>query len=111
MPNALLEAMIMGVPSVAYAIPPVIELEGDSGGVLLVPTGNTEKLAEAILNVSVRPEERTRLGEKGKARANANFMVKKNMMDALQRLEGLVRKSKLEKPADKDVKVMSLPAD
>jgi glycosyltransferase involved in cell wall biosynthesis len=27
MPNSLLEAMAMGVPAIAFAIPPVVELE------------------------------------------------------------------------------------
>ena len=37
MPNSLLEAMAMGLPSVAFAIPPVHEIESGTGAVVLVP--------------------------------------------------------------------------
>jgi teichuronic acid biosynthesis glycosyltransferase TuaC len=93
MPNALLEAMIMGVAPVAYAIPPVVELAGESGGLVLVPTGDKDKLAEAILGLSVRPEERSRLARRAKARASEQFILKKNMLEALRRIENLVHKS------------------
>src|SRR5262249_40347467 len=90
MPNALLEAMVMGVASVAYAIPPAVELDANSGSVVRVPTGNTEKFAEAIVQLADSPGQRSGLAERAKARVAEKFMVNKNMLEALRRLEALV---------------------
>jgi glycosyltransferase involved in cell wall biosynthesis len=101
MPNALLEAMSMGVASVAYAIPPLVELEKASGGLMLVPTGDKQKLAEAILYLCSRPQERLRLGQEAKETIGEQFMVKKNTLEALRRMENLVRKSSDRNMGDK----------
>ncbi len=93
MPNSLLEAMAMGIASVAYAIPPVVELEGGSGGLVLVPTGDAARLSEAILRLAERPDERVRRGTEGRARVRSHFMVQQNLPEALRRLERLVHTS------------------
>jgi glycosyltransferase involved in cell wall biosynthesis len=86
MPNSLLEAMAMGVPSVAFAIPPVREIEAGTGVLVLVPTRDTQRLAEGILRLASSPDERSRLGERGKQRVRERFMVKANMAAAIRRL-------------------------
>ena len=86
MPNSLLEAMVMGLPAVAYAIPPVLEIEGNNGGLVLIPTGDTRLLADAILRLTTNHEDRCRIGEKGKQRVLERFMVRTNMAQAVQRL-------------------------
>jgi teichuronic acid biosynthesis glycosyltransferase TuaC len=101
MPNALLEAMVMGVASVAYDIPPVIELEGGSGAVVLTPTGKPDKLGEAILGLSARPQRRRELGERGKKIARERFMLKTNIVEVLKRIERLTNAKEREKSPQK----------
>ena len=49
MPNSLLEAMAMGVPSVAFAIPPVLEIAAGKGAPVIVPLLDSGAFAEALL--------------------------------------------------------------
>jgi teichuronic acid biosynthesis glycosyltransferase TuaC len=90
MPNSLLEAMAMGIASISYDIPPLVELEGGSGGLNLVPTGNKEQLAEAILRLSVQTDERVRLCASGKKRVLDGYMVRKNVPEALRIIETII---------------------
>ncbi len=86
MPNSLLEAMAMGVPAIAFGIPPVLEIEAGTGGLVLVPPFDCSQFAEAILRLAASPDGRARIGEKGRARIMDHYMVKKNMAAALKRL-------------------------
>jgi teichuronic acid biosynthesis glycosyltransferase TuaC len=86
MPNSLLEAMVMGLPSVAFAIPPVREIEAGTEGVVLVPPRDAQLLAQAISRLATNPDERSRIGEKGKQRVLEHFMVRTNMAEAVRRL-------------------------
>jgi teichuronic acid biosynthesis glycosyltransferase TuaC len=90
MPNSLQEAMVMGVPAVAFASRPVLELAGGTGVLLHVPPFDTTRLADAILQLAASPRERSRLGDLGKARVLEHFMVKKNIALAYQRLSQMV---------------------
>jgi glycosyltransferase involved in cell wall biosynthesis len=92
MPNSLLEAMAMGVPAIAFAIPAVRELEGGTEALILVPPLDSSLFAEAIFRLASCPDERERLGEKGKARVMDHFLVRKSMAEALCRLSSLVTK-------------------
>ena len=49
-PNALLEAMLMGVPCVASGISPVLEVTKDGRLATVVPARNPEALAEGIIS-------------------------------------------------------------
>jgi len=92
MPNSLLEAMAMGVPSIAFAIPPVLEIEAATGGLVTVPAFDSALFAEEILRLSASPDERARIGEQGRNRVMEGFMVRKNMAQAVQRLGEVIRK-------------------
>jgi glycosyltransferase involved in cell wall biosynthesis len=83
MPNSLLEAMAMGVPAVAFAIPPVVELEAGSGGLLLVPPFDMVAFAEALVHLASGPDDRSRMGKIGAKQVMERFMVHKNMAIAL----------------------------
>lgn len=50
-PNALLEAMAAGVPAVATTVGGIPEIATDGETALLVPPGDTEKLAAALLRI------------------------------------------------------------
>lgn len=86
MPNSLLEAMAMGVPAIAFGIPPVLEINAGTGALITVPAFDCKLFAEAILRLSASPDERCRIGERGKAQVFDRFMVRKNMAAALERL-------------------------
>jgi glycosyltransferase involved in cell wall biosynthesis len=92
MPNSLLEAMASGLPSIAFAIPSVQELDAGSGGLVLVPPMHSQLLAEAVLHLASSPDERRRIGEKGKSLVMARFMVCKNMAGALTRVTEIAQK-------------------
>ena len=92
MPNALLEAMVMSLPTVAFAIPPVLEIEAGRGGLVLVEPLNAVQLGNAILSLAGSPEERLRIGQIGRAEVVNRFMVEKNMAEALARLDEMIRR-------------------
>ncbi len=90
MPNSLLEAMVMGVPAIAFAIPPVVEIEAGQGGLLLIPPFNAKLFSEAILRLAKCPQERGSLGEAGRAEVLDRFMMDKNMAIAHKHLTRIV---------------------
>jgi glycosyltransferase involved in cell wall biosynthesis len=91
MPNSLLEAMALGVPPIAFAIPAVRELEAGTGGVLLVPPLDSKLFAEAMLRLASSPDERTRIGEKARSVVENRFTAHKNMAKAVARIAELVQ--------------------
>jgi teichuronic acid biosynthesis glycosyltransferase TuaC len=92
MPNSLLEAMAMGVPTVAFAIPPVLEIEAGTGGVVVVPPFDSALFSQAMLRLATSSADRVRVGEKGKAEVMDRFMVRKNMAKALLRLTQVIQR-------------------
>jgi glycosyltransferase involved in cell wall biosynthesis len=62
MPNALMEAMLLGLPCIATDISGCQDLikHGESG--LLVPPANVEKLADAITYLMNNPNEGKKMG-------------------------------------------------
>jgi glycosyltransferase involved in cell wall biosynthesis len=90
MPNSLLEAMAMGVPAVAFAIPPVVELEAGTGSLSIVPPFDSTQFSDAILGLAASPADRIHIGEKGRARIMSRYMVATNMAVVLDRLAGLI---------------------
>jgi glycosyltransferase involved in cell wall biosynthesis len=66
-PNALLEAMASGLPSVATRLPGVIEVLTEEAGIL-VDTEDPRALAEAVCSLAKNPAARKSMGRKAKAR-------------------------------------------
>jgi glycosyltransferase involved in cell wall biosynthesis len=95
MPNSLLEAMVMGVPSIAFAIPPVLEIEAGTGAVVLVPQLDSNLFAEALLSLVASPSERFQVGKRGKHRVIERFTARTNMAEAVGHLTQLVERRKL----------------
>lgn len=89
MPNALLEAMALGLPAVAFAIPSVREIEAGTGAPILVPLLDSSRFAEAILRLSASPDDRARIGGIGRAQVMRRFSMESNMAEAVRRLEHL----------------------
>lgn len=63
--SALIEAMAMKLPVVASDIPAIREVLDKGRAGVLVPPGDRERLAEAIVTLLQEPADRARLGERG----------------------------------------------
>jgi len=74
-PNALLEAMAAGLPTIATAVGGVPEIVEDQITGRLVPPGDPRALAEAIVALAEDPAARQRMGAAGRARARARFSL------------------------------------
>jgi glycosyltransferase involved in cell wall biosynthesis len=97
MPNSLLEAMAMGLPAIAFAIPPVVEIEAGSGGIYLVQPFDTVAFAEAMVRLASTPDDRVRLGATGKGQVMDRFLVQKNMVRALDHIAKVTCMQKVRK--------------
>ncbi len=69
LPVAVMEALALGLPIVATAVGGVAETFADGVDALLVPAGNAEALADAIIEVAHDPALRARLADAAAARA------------------------------------------
>ncbi len=71
----LLEAMAVGKPVVASAVGPVPEVVVDGETGLLVPPGQPEPLAAAIVRILTEPDLAARLGRAGRERVGERFTL------------------------------------
>jgi glycosyltransferase involved in cell wall biosynthesis len=92
MPNSLLEAMASGLPAIAFAIPPIEEIDAGTGSLIKVPPFNSKLFAEAILELSESRENRDIIGEKGKKHVMKHFQINKNMACALEEISKVINK-------------------
>jgi len=92
MGKAIVEAMAMGKPVIASDVGgiPDLVIPGENG--ILVPPGDSNALAKAILNLRDHPEARVKMGEQGREKA-LEFGVESMLhkMDSLY--AGLLAKS------------------
>lgn len=75
-PNALLEAMMMGLPCISTAFEGAKELFGDSEACCLTPVGDENNLAKAMASVADDVVFRQRLACRGKSFADSFSMEK-----------------------------------
>jgi glycosyltransferase involved in cell wall biosynthesis len=87
LPNALLEAMAMGLPCVGTDIGPIRELVTDGDQGVLVPVRDPQKLAAALSAVLTQPALAARLGRAARKRAEADFSLE----TTVDRLEAVYR--------------------
>lgn len=73
LPMALVEAMAAGLPVVAVRVDGVSDLVEDGVSGRLVPPGNTEALALALLDVTESAATARRMGEAGRALVERDF--------------------------------------
>jgi glycosyltransferase involved in cell wall biosynthesis len=74
--NALLEAMAAGLPVVAYHVGGNAELVNQERG-LLIPAGDEERFAAAVLRLLALPAMRLQLGQNGRQFARENFSLER----------------------------------
>jgi glycosyltransferase involved in cell wall biosynthesis len=107
MPNSLLEAMAVGLPSVAFEIPPVLEIEAKTGALIPVPPLNSALFARALSRLASSADERVRIGGIAKAQVMERFMVRNNMAKALQCIAEVVNSRKSSASASGSLQWMS----
>jgi glycosyltransferase involved in cell wall biosynthesis len=86
MPNGLLEAMAMGLPAVAFAIPPVLEIERGTGALMAVPPFDCHRYADALLELSASKSVRVQMGTRAQELVRHRFDLRRNMETALLHL-------------------------
>jgi glycosyltransferase involved in cell wall biosynthesis len=90
MPNSLLEAMAMGIPAITFAIPPVLQIRGETECIVVAPQSDSKSFGEAIVRLAGAPHERSTVGERGKVRVMEHFMLRDKAAEVVQRLKGIV---------------------
>ena len=88
--NSLLEAMANGLPVVATATGgnPEVIVDGESG--LLVPVGDSERLAKTLLDLQANSDRRVELGQGALRRVSEHFSMDAMVRNYSQMYEGLV---------------------
>jgi glycosyltransferase involved in cell wall biosynthesis len=82
MPNALLEALAMELPAVAFGIPAVREIDPHSDFILAVPGFDASRFAEALESLARSSAERRARGIRGRERVLTDFLIDRNMARA-----------------------------
>jgi len=80
---ALVEAMAMGLPVVAYYSDGVLDILEDRKDGISVAPGHPEKLAEAIIHLLSDEDLRRRLGKAARAKVEEQFNLE-NMVDKIE---------------------------
>ncbi|MCZ6844145.1 MAG: glycosyltransferase family 4 protein [SAR324 cluster bacterium] len=79
LPNVLLEAQSQRLPVVSTALPAIQEFIAHGGQGLLVPPGDPEALAQALLSLIRDPARRERMGQAGERRLRREFAFEQGM--------------------------------
>ena len=90
MPNALLEAMALSTPSVAFAIPPICEIPDYQECMVPVPPLSVDGLAEGLLKLAASPELSAKLAAKAESVVKTQFDIDANVGLAVDKLGELV---------------------
>ncbi len=81
LPRALPQALAAARPVVAYDCDGAREVCRDGQTGFLIPPGDTERLAERVLELSASPQLRAQFGQTGRRWVSANFSVEKMVTD------------------------------
>jgi len=84
-PQALIQAMLTGLPCVTTSVGSISELAKDGETALVVPPQQVAPLRDAILRLLMSPETRMRLGEAARRHCEAGFSYEA-MLDKMERI-------------------------
>ena len=84
-PQAVTQAMVMGIPVVASSLPGVSELAREGETALLFPPGNAAALAEAVCRLLADEAARRRLAERARAEVCEAYTLER-MLDRMERI-------------------------
>ena len=90
LPNVLMEAQSQELACLATRAAAIPELIRDGETGVLVPPGDPDALAAAIVRLAARPDERARLGAAGAERVRAGFRHEAGIEAIAARLAGLL---------------------
>ena len=93
MPNSLLEAMAAGLPALAYAIPPILEIDNRLDALMTVPLHEVGALAQALTDLARSADLRRQLGARGKERVLHHYQTRVSMAEAARRLNALTHRA------------------
>jgi teichuronic acid biosynthesis glycosyltransferase TuaC len=92
MPNSLLEAMAAGLPAIAYAIPPVLEIDNRRNILVTAPVGDVDACAHRLAELARSAELRRDLGARGRERVLDRYQIRASMNEAARRLSALAHR-------------------
>ena len=92
-PVALMEALASGVPVVATSVSGVPELVEDGVTGRLVPPGDAEALADALIDIQRDPAGAAWLADAGRARVLASFDLRTNTRHLAERFIEVAREA------------------
>jgi len=78
-PNVALEAMGRGIPLIASAVGGLPDMVTHEESGFLVPSGNADALSESMRVLIRHPDERRRIGDRGRSEAEARFSLEGRM--------------------------------
>ncbi len=87
LPIALMEALVLGVPVVATDVGGIAELVTDGREAVLVPPGETQRLADALTALARDPARRAEMSCRARVRGDSLDAVR-----AIREVEGLYRR-------------------
>jgi glycosyltransferase involved in cell wall biosynthesis len=93
MPNSLLEAMLAGLPAVAFSIPPVREISRFGEALVEVPAYDFAAFGDALLKLAADRARRREIGERAREIVRAHFSVDSAMRVVVSHIERLVARS------------------
>jgi glycosyltransferase involved in cell wall biosynthesis len=93
LPNAVLEAMAMGLPIIATRVSGNEDVVADGDNGLLVPPGDPHALAEAILDLVRNPDRRRAFAEAARASVPERFGAGRLVADTLALYDSLLQGS------------------
>ena len=93
LPNVVMEAMIMGIPVVAYAAGGTGELIEDGVSGIVVPPGDEEKLFTAALSLLNDPERRQAMGKAAHQRMKEKFSEAETVKSTLECYKSILKMS------------------
>lgn len=90
MPNSLLEAMLGGLPAVAFAIPAIREIARFGTGLIEVPPYDFETFGESVLKLASDASLRREIAECGRNIVREQFSIHKSMRGVVADIRSVI---------------------